>query len=72
MEYLSFDFELHTPHHLTHSLNHLSSGIWNKTTLQLDASKQYQRIEGFGGAVTDAAAINWKSLSPVLRDYLVR
>ena len=28
------------------------------------ASKTYQSIVGFGGAFTEAAAINWRSLSP--------
>ncbi|XP_023943786.2 lysosomal acid glucosylceramidase [Bicyclus anynana] len=42
-----------------------------RLTLELDPTKQYQTIEGFGGSVTDSAAINWKSLLPVLQDSLI-
>ncbi|XP_034827997.1 lysosomal acid glucosylceramidase-like [Maniola hyperantus] len=55
------------------SVGHWSDNLTSsKTTLYLDPSKQYQRIEGFGGSVTDSAAINWRSLSPVLQDYLIK
>ncbi|CAH2094054.1 unnamed protein product [Euphydryas editha] len=56
------------------------SGVWSylnvepccTTTLELFPNTTYQTIEGFGGAVTDSAGINWKSLPPVLQDYLIR
>nr|XP_049699185.1 lysosomal acid glucosylceramidase [Helicoverpa armigera] len=41
------------------------------TTLVLHPDTMYQTIEGFGGAVTDAAAINWKNLSEPLQKYLI-
>lgn len=41
------------------------------TNLVIDPSRKYQRIEGFGGAVTDAAGINWKQLSEPLQKYLI-
>ncbi|KAL0867557.1 hypothetical protein ABMA27_008327 [Loxostege sticticalis] len=39
--------------------------------LHLDTSRLYQSVEGFGGAVTDAAAINWFSLDDTLKQYLI-
>ncbi|XP_026489083.2 lysosomal acid glucosylceramidase-like [Vanessa tameamea] len=55
-------------------------GIWNdstsesccSTTLEVFPDIKYQRIEGFGGAVTDSAGINWKSLPSVLQDSFIR
>ncbi|XP_028036517.1 lysosomal acid glucosylceramidase-like isoform X2 [Bombyx mandarina] len=32
------------------------------TTLELEPRKRYQTIHGFGGAITDSAAINWSNL----------
>jgi hypothetical protein len=32
------------------------------TSLIINSSMMYQTVEGFGGAVTDAAGINWKNL----------
>ncbi|CAF4885237.1 unnamed protein product [Pieris macdunnoughi] len=40
--------------------------------LDVDPSVTYQRIEGFGGAVTDSAGINWKSLEPALQYYMIK
>ncbi|CAK1541496.1 unnamed protein product [Leptosia nina] len=40
--------------------------------LELDPSVTFQKVEGFGGAVTDAAAINWKSLNPALQYYIIK
>ncbi|VVC90447.1 unnamed protein product [Leptidea sinapis] len=37
----------------------------------LHPKKTYQKIQGFGGAVSDAAGINWKSLPPKLRKSLI-
>ncbi|XP_028159418.1 lysosomal acid glucosylceramidase-like [Ostrinia furnacalis] len=40
--------------------------------LYLNTSRLYQKVEGFGGAVTDAAAINWLSLeNDTLRQHLI-
>ncbi|XP_049878911.1 lysosomal acid glucosylceramidase-like [Pectinophora gossypiella] len=41
------------------------------TTLRLNPARTYQKIEGFGGAVTDSAAINWKNLSKPLQRHLI-
>lgn len=38
----------------------------------LQPSKVYQVIEGFGGAATDAAGINWKKMKPAIQDTLVK
>ncbi|GBP43697.1 Glucosylceramidase [Eumeta japonica] len=40
--------------------------------LAINPDTQYQTIEGFGGAVTDAAGINWKSLSETAQDNLIQ
>lgn len=40
--------------------------------LTLDVRKKYQWIKGFGGAMTDAAAINILSLSPASRENLLK
>ncbi|XP_061382252.1 lysosomal acid glucosylceramidase-like [Danaus plexippus] len=39
--------------------------------LEIDPTTKYQTIEGFGGAVTDAASMNWKSVSDNLQDKLI-
>ncbi|XP_072934606.1 putative glucosylceramidase 3 [Epargyreus clarus] len=39
--------------------------------LDLDPSCLYQTCEGFGGAVTDAASINWKSLPENMQQYMI-
>uniref|UniRef100_A0A2A4K8P8 Glucosylceramidase n=1 Tax=Heliothis virescens TaxID=7102 RepID=A0A2A4K8P8_HELVI len=50
-------------------LNYTDVGC--STTLVLHPDTMYQTVEGFGGAVTDAAAINWKGLSEPLQKYLI-
>ncbi|CAH2051960.1 unnamed protein product, partial [Iphiclides podalirius] len=42
-----------------------------KTTLTIDPTEKHQKVEGFGGAVTDAAAINWKSMPEELQQHLI-
>ncbi|KAM3968042.1 lysosomal acid glucosylceramidase [Aphomia sociella] len=37
--------------------------IWNRVTVRIYTIIRNQIIEGFGGSVTDAAAINWRKLS---------
>ncbi|XP_041972484.1 lysosomal acid glucosylceramidase isoform X2 [Aricia agestis] len=55
-----------------------TEGHWGKqeekcsTSLTLDPTIKYQRVEGFGGAVTDAASINWKSMPEELQKHLIR
>lgn len=41
------------------------------TTLVIEPRVRHQMIEGFGGAVTDAAGIHWKSLSQNLQNHLI-
>ncbi|KAI5635678.1 glycosyl hydrolase family 30 TIM-barrel domain-containing protein [Phthorimaea operculella] len=48
----------------------MMSAKFNKT-LVLHPSVKYQKIEGFGGAVTDSAGINWKSLSEGVQQKLI-
>ncbi|XP_028159402.1 lysosomal acid glucosylceramidase-like [Ostrinia furnacalis] len=47
-------------------------GTFPLTTLTLNVSIQYQAIDGFGGAITDAAGLNWLSLTNTnLRQSLI-
>ncbi|XP_076179010.1 lysosomal acid glucosylceramidase-like [Ptiloglossa arizonensis] len=41
-------------------------------TLTVDSTKKYQKILGFGGALTDSAGLNIKLLSPAAQDQLIR
>jgi len=43
----------------------------NQLILTVDSSQQYQAIHGFGGAMTDAAALNIKSLSNKAQERLL-
>ncbi|KGL85907.1 Glucosylceramidase, partial [Charadrius vociferus] len=40
--------------------------------LTVDTTKRYQKVKGFGGSVTDAAAINILSLPETAQDHLLR
>ncbi|CAB3246467.1 unnamed protein product [Arctia plantaginis] len=40
-------------------------------TLVLHPDTKYQTIEGFGGAITDAAGINWRSLPEQVQKHLI-
>ncbi|NXC40782.1 GLCM Glucosylceramidase, partial [Penelope pileata] len=40
--------------------------------LTLDTAQRYQRVKGFGGSVTDSAAINILSLSKEAQSHLLR
>jgi glucosylceramidase len=40
--------------------------------LEVYTSRQYQEILGFGGAMTDAAALNIAALSKVTQETLIR
>ncbi|CAJ0579709.1 unnamed protein product, partial [Mesorhabditis spiculigera] len=44
----------------------------SSTIAKVDASKTYQTIYGFGGAITDAVGINLLSLSQPVRDTLMK
>ncbi|XP_053599524.1 lysosomal acid glucosylceramidase-like [Plodia interpunctella] len=45
--------------------------IWNRVVLRLFTIIRSQFLEGFGGSVTDAAAINWRKLSdPTQREFI--
>ncbi|XP_046963951.1 lysosomal acid glucosylceramidase-like [Vanessa cardui] len=39
--------------------------------LDIQPETMYQTIEGFGGAVTDSAGFNWKSLPPAVQQHLI-
>lgn len=41
-------------------------------TVKLDPTRKYQKVKGFGGALTDAAAINILSLPPPAQEMLLR
>ncbi|KAM3959509.1 lysosomal acid glucosylceramidase-like [Aphomia sociella] len=52
----------------------LTNRVDNKSRpiLVLNATKQYQTIEGFGAAITDSAGLNWVSLNDEkLKDHLI-
>ncbi len=40
--------------------------------LVVNTERRFQRIEGFGGAFTEAAAVTWQQLPPAERDALLR
>lgn len=40
--------------------------------LWVDVSRRFQRLEGFGGAFTEAAAVTWQRLSPSQREAFLR
>ncbi|NWV27040.1 GLCM Glucosylceramidase, partial [Origma solitaria] len=40
--------------------------------LTLDTAQRYQKVKGFGGSITDAAAINIQSLSKAAQNHLLR
>lgn len=42
------------------------------TVLNIDTSKKYQTILGFGGAFTDSVGINIRNLSDATQDQLMR
>lgn len=46
----------------------MSSGL----LLTLQPDQKFQKVKGFGGAVTDAAALNILALSPPARDLLLK
>ncbi|KAL4709324.1 hypothetical protein ACJJTC_007056 [Scirpophaga incertulas] len=39
------------------------TSVWSRVNLRVQTNLRHQYIEGFGGSVTDAAAINWRKLS---------
>ncbi|XP_075763540.1 lysosomal acid glucosylceramidase-like [Pelodiscus sinensis] len=51
--------------------------FWNdapapELVLKLDTAQRYQKVKGFGGALTDSAAMNIKSLSPGAQAHLLK
>ncbi|XP_058797228.1 lysosomal acid glucosylceramidase-like [Phymastichus coffea] len=50
----------------------ISNDLGNGYKIKINVKKEYQKIEGFGGAFTDAALINIKSLSSSTQDHLMR
>jgi len=61
--------------HFLHTLN-LDVSIYSPCLLGLRLTivpfQKYQQLRGFGGAMTDAAAVNILSLSPGTQDQLLR
>ncbi|CAK1578636.1 unnamed protein product [Parnassius mnemosyne] len=51
--------------------NEDSSTIHNEVVLRVLTSSRKQIIEGFGGSVTDAAAINWRKLSDATQQQFI-
>ncbi|XP_026747404.1 glucosylceramidase-like [Trichoplusia ni] len=48
-----------------------ASQIWNNVVLRIRTISRHQYIEGFGGSVTDAAAINWRKLSDATQQQFI-
>ncbi|KAK3915119.1 Lysosomal acid glucosylceramidase [Frankliniella fusca] len=48
--------------------------LWSRGRVRIavDVATQYQTVDGFGGAITDSAAINIHRLQPDVRDVLMR
>ena len=56
----------------TIKLSKLSLSLYMESTvITINSSKRYQTIKGFGGAITDAASINIKSLSQKTQQNLI-
>nr|XP_021183892.2 lysosomal acid glucosylceramidase [Helicoverpa armigera] len=47
------------------------SALWTNVTLRVYPNARHQLIEGFGGSVTDAAAINWRKLSDAAQNNFI-
>ena len=47
------------------------SGVAGLPSVTVDTSVTFQRIEGFGGAFTEAAAVNWLALDASLREQVL-
>ena len=52
----------------SHTASHTSA----PARLWVDTSRRFQRLEGFGGAFTEAAATTWLKLSPAQREAFMR
>lgn len=54
----------------------ISSAVLNfftpTVTIQVDTSRQYQEILGFGGAITDTAGLNIVALSKMAQENLIK
>ena len=57
---------------LNRSDGKISSESSNGYKIKINSDKQYQSMEGFGGAFTDAACLNIKNLSQGAQDNLMR
>jgi len=54
-------------------MNQFSVGLFTEAfVVNINASIQYQKINGFGGAFTDAAGINIAKLSAVTQTRLLK
>ena len=54
----------------TDTLNSLN--VFSGLLLTLQPDQQFQKVKGFGGAMTDAAALNILALSPPARNLLLK
>lgn len=50
----------------------LPAGESGLPTIEVNADRTFQAIEGFGGAFTEAAAVTWLGLSPARREEVLR
>lgn len=56
----------------TEEIHDFQTNLGNGINLQLNQEKQYQIIRGFGGAFTDSAGLNIKTLSNDAQDLLIQ
>ncbi len=66
-----------TAQHSIHRLGEASTALVDREAhglpaVWVDASRQFQAIEGFGGAFTEAAAISWLALNEAKREEFLR
>ncbi|CAH2092219.1 unnamed protein product [Euphydryas editha] len=43
----------------------------NEASYRINSNTRYQKVEGFGGSVTDAASINWRKLSDSTQRHFI-
>jgi glucosylceramidase len=61
-----------TAHRLSETPKSISvAGSHSRATVWVDPTKQFQTIEGFGGSFTEAAAVNWATLSESKRQEVI-
>lgn len=75
MQYSTIDFSIKNESNQSTIEPKYTEYIENDLVLTVNSSQMYQEMQGFGGAMTDAAALNIKKLSNgtqhVLLEYVI-